>query len=72
VLDQGRAEPAGFDYERADLTDDAAVRRTAPSAVGRLARLDLLLSNAGIRAVGGIEDTSTASLALVRATRPAL
>jgi 2-keto-3-deoxy-L-fuconate dehydrogenase len=80
MLDQGRTEPAAFDYEHADVTDDAPVRRTPSSAVEQLGQLDLLVNNVGIRAVDRIEDNNddesrsvldVSVLHLVRATRAA-
>jgi 2-keto-3-deoxy-L-fuconate dehydrogenase len=56
VLDLAESAPEGFLYERADVTDDAAIRQAVPHAVERLGGLDLLVNNAGIGAQGGVED----------------
>jgi NAD(P)-dependent dehydrogenase (short-subunit alcohol dehydrogenase family) len=41
---------------RCDVTDDASVRQAIATVVDRLGRLDVLVCNAGIGAVGGVED----------------
>lgn len=56
VLDLAESAPEGFLYERADVTDDAAICQAVPHAVERLGGLDLLVNNAGIGAQGGVED----------------
>jgi len=55
VLDRAEDGPAGFTYVRADVTDDAAVRRAVDAAVEALGGLDVLVNNAGIGAQGTVE-----------------
>jgi len=66
---------------KADVTDDAQVRRAVAEAVERLGGLDILVNNAGIGAQGTIEDNDDAEwrtvfdvnvLGLVRVSRAAL
>ena len=73
--------PAGFDYVRADVTDDAAVRLAVEQAVVALGGLDVLVNNAGIGAQGGVEANDDDEwhrvldvnvLGMVRVTRAAL
>ncbi len=81
LLDMAPSGPDGFVYERADVTDDAEVRRAVASAIKRLGGLDILVNNAGIGAQGGIEDNDDAEwhqvfdvnvVGMVRVTRAAL
>jgi 2-keto-3-deoxy-L-fuconate dehydrogenase len=81
VLDLAPDGPPGFEYVRADVTDDAAVRAAVEQAVGALGGLDVLVNNAGIGAQGGIEANDDDEwrrvldvnvLGLVRVTRAAL
>src|SRR4051794_17323235 len=58
VLDLAADGPAGFTYVRADVTDDAAVRRAVDEAVAALGGLDVLVNNAGIGAQGTVEGNS--------------
>ncbi|MDR7276233.1 SDR family NAD(P)-dependent oxidoreductase [Catenuloplanes atrovinosus] len=69
---------AGF---TADVTDDAAVRAAVDAAADRLGGLDILINNAGVGAVGTVEDNDDAEWArvfdvnvtgIVRVTRAAL
>ncbi len=65
----------------ADVTDDAAVRDAVAAAAGQLGGLDVLVNNAGIGAIGTVEDNSDDEwrrvidvnvLGIVRASRAAL
>jgi NAD(P)-dependent dehydrogenase (short-subunit alcohol dehydrogenase family) len=44
----------------ADVTDDRAVRRAVSATVDRLGRLDVIVNDAGIGAVGAVEDNDDA------------
>ena len=57
VLDVA-APPAGLDYAKADVTDDATVREAVSGVVGRFGGLDVLVNCAGIGAQGGVEANS--------------
>jgi len=81
LLDMAPSGPEGFVYERANVTNDAEVRRAVASAIERLGGLDILINNAGIGAQGGIEDNEDAEwhqvfdvnvVGMVRVTRAAL
>jgi NAD(P)-dependent dehydrogenase (short-subunit alcohol dehydrogenase family) len=81
VLDVASDGPATFDYVRADVTDDAAVRAAVAQAVATLGGLDVLVNNAGVGAVGGVDANDDAEwhrvfdvnvVGLVRVTRAAL
>jgi 2-keto-3-deoxy-L-fuconate dehydrogenase len=81
LLDMAPSGPDGFVYERANVTNDAEVRRAVASAIERLGGLDILVNNAGIGAQGGIEDNDDAEwhqvfdvnvVGMVRVTRAAL
>lgn len=81
VLDVADSGPPGFVYLRADVSDDAAVRRAVGEAVDALGGLDVLVNNAGIGAQGGIEANDDSEwhhvldvnvLGVVRVTRAAL
>ncbi|MEU8998874.1 SDR family oxidoreductase [Streptomyces caniferus] len=82
VLDRDPSgAPAGTIPVRADVTDDAAVRAAVDEAVGELGALHTLVGNAGIGAVGTVEDNDDAEwgrvwdvnvLGLVRTARAAL
>jgi NAD(P)-dependent dehydrogenase (short-subunit alcohol dehydrogenase family) len=67
--------------QRADVTDDEAVRRGVAAAVAELGGLDVLVNNAGIGAQGTVEDNDDAEwhrvldvnvVGMVRVTRAAL
>lgn len=83
VLDrQTPAEPvAGVQAHRADVTDDASVAEAIEAIGAQHGRIDVLVNNAGVSRVGGIEDGDLADwttlwdvnvLGYVRATRVAL
>jgi NAD(P)-dependent dehydrogenase (short-subunit alcohol dehydrogenase family) len=81
VLDLAESGPAGVEYVRADVRDDASVRAAVAQAVDTLGGLDVLINNAGIGAQGGIEANDDDEwhrvldvnvLGLVRVTRAAL
>ncbi|WP_367430134.1 SDR family NAD(P)-dependent oxidoreductase [Streptomyces celluloflavus] len=82
VLDRDPSgAPAGALPVRADLTSDAAVRAAVEEAVAELGTLHTLVGNAGIGAVGTVEDNDDAEwqrvlevnvLGLVRGARAAL
>jgi 2-keto-3-deoxy-L-fuconate dehydrogenase len=82
VLDRDpAAAPAGGVAVRADVTDDAGVRGAVGEAVAALGGLDVLVNNAGIGAVGGVDANDDAEwhrvldvnvVGLVRVTRAAL
>jgi 2-keto-3-deoxy-L-fuconate dehydrogenase len=81
VLDMAPNGPEGFVYQRADVTDDAAVSDAVKTAIERLGGLDILVNNAGIGAQGGIEDNDDEEwrqvfdvnvFGMVRVTRAAL
>ncbi|WP_426565939.1 SDR family NAD(P)-dependent oxidoreductase [Angustibacter sp. McL0619] len=80
VIDR-EIDPDDLWSERADVTDDAAVRRAVAAAVERLGGLDILVNNAGIGAQGGVADNDDDEWrrvldvnvqGLVRVTRAAL
>jgi NAD(P)-dependent dehydrogenase (short-subunit alcohol dehydrogenase family) len=81
VLDAAESGPEGFDYVRADVRDDAAVRAAVAAAVETLGALDVLVNNVGIGAQGGVEANDDEEwrrvldvnvVGLVRVTRAAL
>ncbi|MEU7435030.1 SDR family oxidoreductase [Streptomyces sioyaensis] len=82
VLDRDPSgAPAGTIPVRADVTDDDAVRAAVARAVAELGALHTLVGNAGIGAVGTVEDNDDAEwhrvldvnvLGLVRCARAAL
>jgi NAD(P)-dependent dehydrogenase (short-subunit alcohol dehydrogenase family) len=81
VLDLAPHGPADLAYVRADVSDDAAVQEAVAAAVAHLGGLDVLVNNAGIGALGGVEDNSDDEwrrvldvnvLGTVRITRAAL
>lgn len=81
VLDLADDKPDAFEYVRADVTDDAAVRAAVEGAVQSLGGLDVLVNNVGIGAQGDISANDDAEwrrvldvnvLGLVRVTRAAL
>ncbi|MFS8197708.1 SDR family NAD(P)-dependent oxidoreductase [Streptomyces sp. CWNU-52B] len=66
---------------RADVTDDASVRRSVAAAIADLGGLDVLVNNAGIGAQGTVEDNDDENwhrvldvnvVGMVRTTRAAL
>jgi 2-keto-3-deoxy-L-fuconate dehydrogenase len=77
-------EPGGGDEAhavRADVTDSLAVARGVADVVERLGRLDVVVNDAGIGAVGGVEDNDDAEwhhvldvniVGIVRVSRAAL
>ncbi|MGW1182159.1 SDR family NAD(P)-dependent oxidoreductase [Streptomyces drozdowiczii] len=82
VLDRDTTgAPAGALAVEADVTDDAAVRAAVDRAAAELGSLHTLVSNAGIGAIGAVEDNDDAEwarvldinvLGMVRAARHAL
>jgi NAD(P)-dependent dehydrogenase (short-subunit alcohol dehydrogenase family) len=83
VLDRDLAAgaPAGTVAVKADLTSDEAVRTAVEEVVGELGGLHILVNNAGIGAIGTVEDNSDDEwhrvldvnvLGMVRTTRAAL
>lgn len=73
--------PDGVRAERADVSDDASVRRAVDSVTADLGGLDILVNNAGIGAQGTVSDNDDAEwqrvldvnvLGMVRASRAAL
>ncbi|MFJ3582995.1 SDR family NAD(P)-dependent oxidoreductase [Streptomyces sp. NPDC090127] len=73
--------PAPLLGHKADLTDDASVRSAVADAAAALGGIDVLVNNAGIGAVGTVEDNDDAQwhhvldvnlLGIVRTTRAAL
>jgi 2-keto-3-deoxy-L-fuconate dehydrogenase len=74
----------GFEYVRADVTDDVSVRTAVAQVEGRLGGIDILVNSAGIGAQGGVEanedgewhqviDVNVVGLArVIRAALPAL
>lgn len=82
ILDLAPAEETeGVRAVVCDLTDDAAVRAGVAAVVAAFGRLDILINNAGISAVGSVEANDDAEWArvldvnvvgMVRATRAAL
>jgi 2-keto-3-deoxy-L-fuconate dehydrogenase len=80
VLDRDATGADGIAVQ-ADVTDDRAVERAVGEAVDRLGGLDVLVNNAGIGAIGTVEDNDLDEwrrvldvnvLGLVRVTRAAL
>lgn len=82
ILDLAPAEETeGVRAVVCDLTDDAAVRAGVAAVVAAFGRLDILINNAGISAVGSVEANDDAEWArvldvnvvgMVRVTRAAL
>lgn len=81
VLDVAEHAPDRLRLVRADVTDDAAVRGAVAEAVDALGGLDILVSNAGIGAQGGVADNDDEEwhrvydinvVGMVRVTRAAL
>ncbi|MFJ9742091.1 SDR family NAD(P)-dependent oxidoreductase [Streptomyces sp. NPDC101166] len=79
-LDPTGVEPP-LSGHRADLADDAAVRAAVTAAVAELGGLDVLVNNAGVGALGTVEDNDDAEwhrvldvnvVGMVRVTRAAL
>jgi 2-keto-3-deoxy-L-fuconate dehydrogenase len=81
-LDVAAGDPeAPLELVRADLTDDAAVRAAVLGAAERLGGIDIVVNNAGVGAVGTVEDNPDAEwhrvfdvnvVGIVRVTRAAL
>ena len=81
VLDRADAAPEGISLHRADVTQDAEVRRAVAAAIEELGGLDILVNNAGIGAQGGVADNDDVEwhrvldvnvVGMVRVTRAAL
>jgi 2-keto-3-deoxy-L-fuconate dehydrogenase len=75
------APEAALEHVRADLTDDAAVRAAVVGAADRLDGIDIVVNNAGVGAVGTVEDNPDEEwhqvldvnlVGIVRVTRSAL
>jgi 2-keto-3-deoxy-L-fuconate dehydrogenase len=75
------APEAALEHLRADLSDDAAVRAAVGGAAERLGGIDIVVNNAGVGAVGTVEENSDAEwhrvfdinvVGIVRVTRAAL
>ena len=81
-LDVAAGDPeASLELVRADLTDDAAVRAAVLGAAERLGGIDIVVNNAGVGAVGTVEDNPDSEwhrvfdvnvVGIVRVTRAAL
>lgn len=56
VLDRVEVEEPGLIAVRADVSDDAAVRRAVAEAIEALGGIDILVNNVGIGAQGAIEE----------------
>ena len=54
----GPATAEGIEWLRCDIADDTAVRAGALAALDRLGGLDVLVNNAGVGALGTVEDNS--------------
>jgi NAD(P)-dependent dehydrogenase (short-subunit alcohol dehydrogenase family) len=64
-LDLTPAVPDPLVGVRCDVADDASVRAAVEAVVARAGRLDVVVSNAGIGAAGGVEDNDDAQWARV-------
>ncbi|NUP54017.1 MAG: SDR family oxidoreductase [Catenulispora sp.] len=80
-LDPAAAVAAGLHGFQADVADDASVRAAVAAAVSALGGLDVLVNNAGVGAVGTVEDNPDEQwltvydvnvVGMVRVTRAAL
>ncbi|PXY27357.1 SDR family NAD(P)-dependent oxidoreductase [Prauserella muralis] len=81
ALDVNEVSAGGVAGIRADVTDDASVRRAIETVAERFGGLDILVNNAGIGAQGTVADNDDAEwhrvldvnvLGMVRTTRAAL
>ncbi|HVN11085.1 MAG TPA: SDR family oxidoreductase [Kineosporiaceae bacterium] len=65
VLDLGKAPDADLLSVPCDVADDGRVRAAVTHVAGGLGRLDVLVANAGVSAVGTVEDNDDAEWARV-------
>jgi NAD(P)-dependent dehydrogenase (short-subunit alcohol dehydrogenase family) len=70
VLDQVEVEEPGLISVRADVSDDAAVRRAVAEAIDALAGLDILVNNVGIGAGHGRGEPRRGVAPRLRRERP--
>lgn len=60
VIDRSESGPAGVEFFRADVTDNAEVVRAVAATVEALGGLDVVINNAGIGAQGTVLDNDDA------------